>query len=100
MHNPDRDVSSWEKKYRLERKKKEGMELLTSADPINRDIAERDDSRRRSQRQIRRGLMLEKVTSLAVIATVRYFDFLAIHIILNLMVPHPLSIRVVPVGGL
>ena len=44
--------------------------------------------------------MLEEVTPLAVIAAVRYLDLLAVHIILNLMVPHSLPMRVIPVNSL
>jgi hypothetical protein len=44
--------------------------------------------------------MLEEVAPLSVIASARNFDLLAIHIILDLMVPHSLSIRVVPVDSL
>lgn len=82
----------------LEQKRHE--QDLTSADPINRDIVEGDDSRRWGQRQIRRGFVLEEVTSLAVVATVGYLDLLTIHVILSLMVSHPLAVRVVPVDSL
>jgi hypothetical protein len=44
--------------------------------------------------------MLEEVAPLTVIATVRYFDFLAIHIIMDLSVPRSLPVRKVPVDGL
>ena len=44
--------------------------------------------------------MLEEVTPLAVVATGRYLDLLTIHVILNLMVPHSLSVRMVPVDSL
>ena len=44
--------------------------------------------------------MLEEVTPLAVIAPVGYIDLLAIHVILNLMVPHSLPMRMIPVDSL
>lgn len=44
--------------------------------------------------------MLEEVAPLAVIATVGYFDFLAIHIIMDLIVPHSLPMGKVPVDSL
>ena len=44
--------------------------------------------------------MLEEVAPFAVVATVRYFDLLTIHVILDLMVPHSSPMRVVPVYSL
>ena len=44
--------------------------------------------------------MLEEVTSFTVITPVGYLDLLAVHVILNLMVPHSLSVREIPVDGL
>ena len=44
--------------------------------------------------------MLEEVTPFTVIAPVGYLDLLAVHVILNLMVPHSLSVRMIPVDSL
>jgi hypothetical protein len=44
--------------------------------------------------------MLEEVAPLTVVATVRYLDLLAIHIILNLIVPHPSLMRMISVNSL
>ena len=44
--------------------------------------------------------MLEEVTPLAVIAPVGYLDLLAVHVVLDLKVPHSLSVRMIPVDSL
>lgn len=44
--------------------------------------------------------MLKEITSLAVIAAIRDPNLLAVHIILNLIVPRSLSVRVVSVNNL
>jgi hypothetical protein len=44
--------------------------------------------------------VLEEVTPLAVVTTIRYLDLLAVHVVLNLMVPHSLPMGVVPINSL